>query len=159
MDQMSFSGGLPYRTKRNQTRREKFLAEMDKVIPWRRLEKRIEPFYRKSGGRPHYPLPVMLRIHLMQHWYGLSDPAMEDALYEITSMRQFAGLSLSTGRIPDETTILNFRHLLEKHQLVQALFDEVRAGRGPGNGLGLDARIQRGAGPRQSRRDDPHRDT
>ena len=125
MDQMSFSDA-EYRTKRKQTRREKFLAEMDKVIPWRRLEKRIEPFYRKTGGRPPYPLPVMLRIHLMQHWYGLSDPAMEDALYEITSMRQFAGLSLSTSRIPDETTILNFRHLLEKHQLGQALFDEVR---------------------------------
>lgn len=126
MDQMSFSDA-EYRTKRKQTRREKFLAEMDKVIPWRRLEKRIEPFYRKSGGRPPYPLSVMLRIHLMQHWYGLSDPAMEDALYEITSMRQFAGLSLSTGCIPDETTILNFRHLLEAHQLGQALFDEVRS--------------------------------
>jgi len=126
MDQMSFSDA-EYRTKRKQTRREKFLAEMDKVIPWRRLEKRIEPFYRKSGGRPPYPLPVMLRIHLMQHWYGMSDPAMEDALYEITSMCQFAGLSLSTGRIPDETTILNFRHLLEEHQLGQALFDEVHS--------------------------------
>ena len=100
MDQMSFSDA-EYRTKRKQTRREKFLAEMDEVIPWGRLEKRIEPFYRKTGGRPPYPLRVMLRIHLMQHWYGLSDPAMEDALYEITSMRQFAGLSLSTGRIPD----------------------------------------------------------
>ena len=126
MDQMSFSDA-EYRTKRKQTRGEKFLAEMDKVIPWRRLEKRIEPFYRKTGGRPPYPLSVMLRIHLMQHWYGLSDPAMEDALYEITSMRQFAGLSLSSGRIPDETTILNLRHLLEEHQLGQALFDEVRS--------------------------------
>ena len=120
MDQMSFSD-VEYRTKRKQTRREKFLAEMDMVIPWQRLEARLEPFYRKTGGRPPYPLSVMLRIHLMQHWYGLSDPAMEDALYEITSMRQFAGLSLSTGRIPDETTILNFRHLLEKHQLGQRL--------------------------------------
>jgi IS5 family transposase len=125
MDQMSFSDA-EYGTKRKQTRREKFLAEMDQVIPWQRLGKRIEPFYRKTGGRPPYPLSVMLRIHLMQHWYGLSDPAMEDALYEITSMRQFAGLSLSTGRIPDETTILNFRHLLEEHQLGQALFNEVR---------------------------------
>ena len=123
---MSFSDA-EYCTKRKQTRREKFLAEMDKVIPWRRLEERIEPFYRKTGGRPPYPLSVMLRVHLMQHWYGLSDPAMEDALYEITSMRQFAGLSLSTGRIPDETTILNFRHLLEAHQLGQALFEEVRS--------------------------------
>lgn len=122
---MSFSDA-EYRSKRKQTRREKFLTEMDKVIPWRRLEARIEPFYRKTGGRPPYALSVMLRIHLMQHWYGLSDPAMEDALYEITSMRQFAGLSLSTGRIPDETTILNFRHLLEQHALGQALFDEVR---------------------------------
>lgn len=125
MEQMSFSDA-EYHAKRRQTRREKFLAEMDKVIPWSRLEKRIEPFYRKTGGRPPYPLSVMLRVHLMQHWYGLSDPGMEDALYEITSMRQFAGLSLSSGRIPDETTILNFRRLLEEHQLGQALFDEVR---------------------------------
>jgi len=124
MDQMSFSDA-EYRTKRKQTRREKFLAEMDQVIPWQRLEKRIAPFYRKTGGRPPYPLSVMLRIHLMQQWYGVSDPAMEDALYEITSMRQFAGLSLSNGRIPDETAILHFRHLLEEHQLGQALFDEV----------------------------------
>ena len=88
MDQMSFSDA-EYRIRRKQTRREKFLAEMDNVSPWRRLEKRIEPFYRKTGGRPPYPLSVMLRIHLMQHWYGLSDPAIEDALYEITSMRRF----------------------------------------------------------------------
>jgi IS5 family transposase len=83
----------------------------------------------------------MLRIHLLQQWYGLSDPAAEDALYEITSMRQFAGLSLARDRIPDESTILQFRHLLEKHQLTEALFSEV-------NGYLEDkGRIDRGRPP------------
>lgn len=127
MDQLSFSDA-EYTGKRKQTRREKFLNEMDKAIPWERLEAQIEPYYPKAGdGRQPYNLPIMLRIHFMQHWYGISDPAMEDALYEITSMRRFAGLSLSRGSIPDETTILNFRHLLERHQLGNCLFDEVAA--------------------------------
>lgn len=98
---------------------------MESLIPWQRLETRIESFYPKNGrGRQPYPLMVMLRIHCMQLFYNLSDPAMEDALYEIESMRNFAGLTLS-DRIPDETTILNFRHLLEKHQLGRKLFEEI----------------------------------
>lgn len=84
-------------------------------------------YYRKIGGCPLYPLSVMVRIQLMRNWCGLSDPAMENALYEITSMHHLASLSLSKGRIPDETTMLHFRHLLEQHQLGQALFDEVRS--------------------------------
>lgn len=116
MDQMSFGDG-EYASKRKRTRRETFLAEMEQVIPWTILLNLIEPFYPKAGnGRPPYPLRVMLKVHLMQNWFGLSDPAMEEALYEIASMRQFAGLSL-TKPIPDETTILNFRRLLETYEL------------------------------------------
>lgn len=116
MDQMSFGDG-EYASKRKRTRRETFLAEMEQVIPWTVLLNVIEPFYPKAGnGRPPYPLKVMLEVHLMQNWFGLSDPAMEEALYEIASMRQFAGLSL-TKPIPDETTILNFRRLLETYEL------------------------------------------
>ena len=125
MDQLSFSDA-EYSGKRKQTRRERFLAEMEQVIPWRRLERLVEPHYPKAGnGRRPFPLATMLRIHLLQQWYGLSDPAAEDALYEITSMRQFTGLSLARDRIPDESTILQFRHLLERHQLAEALFAEV----------------------------------
>lgn len=116
MDQMSFGDG-EYASKRKRTRRETFLAEMEQVIPWTILLNLIEPVYSKAGnGRRPYPLKVMLEIHLMQNWFGLSDPAMEGALYEIASMRQFAGLSL-TKPIPDETTILNFRRLLETYEL------------------------------------------
>ena len=98
---------------------------MKKLVPWHRLISIIEPFYPKHGnGRPPYPLGVMTRIHCFQQWYSLSDEGMEDALYEIASIRLFAGLSLDKS-IPDRTTIMNFRHLLEKHQLGRAIFDEV----------------------------------
>ena len=124
--QLSFAD-TEFTQKRRQTKKEKFLARMDKLIPWERLEKVIEPHYPKAGnGRRPYPLPVMLRIHCLQQWYNLSDPAMEDALYEISSMRLFAGLSLDNP-IPDETTVMNFRHLLEKHHLSHRIFDEVKA--------------------------------
>ncbi|CAN8142255.1 Rac prophage; IS5 transposase and trans-activator [uncultured Thiomicrorhabdus sp.] len=113
------------RTKKRQTRKEKFLGRMEKLMPWKRFEAIIEPYYPKAGnGRRPYPLKVMLRIHCMQNWYNLSDEAMEDALYEIASMRQFAGLSLNQA-IPDSCTMMNFRHLLEKHQLSRKIFDEV----------------------------------
>ena len=109
-----------YAGKRKQTRKELFLIEMDQVVPWKGLIALIEPHYPKGeGGRPAYPLMAMLRIHLMQNWFGYSDPAMEEALYETTILRQFAGLSLE--RIPDETTILNFRRLLEKHELAAGI--------------------------------------
>jgi IS5 family transposase len=122
MDQITFSEA-EYDQKRRKTRREKFLEQMDMLIPWKQLEKRIKRHYPKNGnGRQPYPLSVMLRIHCMQLFYNLSDPAMEDALYEIESMRRFAGLRLS-GKLPDETTILNFRHLLERHNLGKKLFD------------------------------------
>jgi len=106
------------------TRRERFLAEMDAVIPWARLAALIEPYYPKAGnGTQPMPLERMLRIYFMQQWYALSDPAMEDALYEIESMRRFAGLELADDAMPDETTILKFRHLLEKHGLTAKMMN------------------------------------
>ncbi|MFP7891522.1 MULTISPECIES: IS5 family transposase [Pseudomonas] len=119
MKQMTFADA-EYAGKRKQTRKELFLSEMDQVVPWKGLIALIEPHYPKGdGGRPAYPLMAMLRVHLMQNWFGYSDPAMEEALYETTILRQFAGLSLE--RIPDETTILNFRRLLEKHELAAGI--------------------------------------
>jgi IS5 family transposase len=119
MKQMTFADA-EYAGKRKQTRKELFLIEMDQVMPWTGLVALIEPHYPKGeGGRPAYPLMAMLRVHLMQNWFGYSDPAMEEALYETTILRQFAGLSLE--RIPDETTILNFRRLLEKHELAAGI--------------------------------------
>ena len=124
MDQITFSEA-EYQTKKRKTRREIFLERMDKLIPWKQLEKKVARYYPKGqNGRPPYPLSAMLRVHCMQLFYNLSDPAMEDALYEIESMRRFAGLRLA-DRLPDETTILNFRHFLERHGLAKVLFKEV----------------------------------
>jgi IS5 family transposase len=124
--QGSFAELDGFRKQRKVTRRESFLAEMERVVPWWRLEALIAPHYPRAGnGRKPYPLGVMLRIHLLQHWYGYSDPAMEDALHDIPSLRRFAGLDAGESRMPDETTILNFRHLLEAHQLAESLFQEV----------------------------------
>ena len=126
MTQLTF-GDLEYSGKRKRTRREIFLAEMEQVVPWESLLALIEPHYPKAGrGRRPYPLTTMLRIHLMQNWFGLSDPGMEEALYEIVPMRQFAQLPL-TGALPDETTVLNFRRLLEAHQLAPKLLEAVNA--------------------------------
>jgi IS5 family transposase len=126
MSQMSF-GDAEYAGKRKKTRREVFLEEMDQVVPWKSLLALIEPLYPLAGrGRHPYPLETMLRVHLMQNWFGLSDPAMEEALYEITPMRSFAGLSL-TKAIPDETTVLNFRHLLEANDLAPEILRRVNA--------------------------------
>ncbi|MBW8192049.1 IS5 family transposase [Neiella marina] len=114
-----------FQKKRRKTRKEIFLERMELIIPWGRLEAVIEPYYPKAGnGRRPYPLATMLRIHLLQQWYNLSDPAAEDALYEVASMRLFARLSLDKP-IPDHTTIMNFRHLLERHQLGREIFEEI----------------------------------
>ncbi len=126
MSQLSF-GDAEYAGKGKKTRREVFLEEMEQVVPWKSLLSLIEPMYPEAGrGRHPYPLETMLRVHLMQNWFGLSDPAMEEALYEITPMRGFAGLSLSKP-IPDETTILNFRHLLEEYELAPEILRRVNA--------------------------------
>jgi len=127
MSQISFSDA-EYAGKRKKTRREVFLEEMELVVPWKALLRVIEPFYPVAGrGRRPYPLETMLRVHLMQNWFALSDPAMEEALYEIASLRNFAGLALSEP-IPDETTIiLNFRHLLEEYDLAEDILKQVNA--------------------------------
>jgi IS5 family transposase len=110
------------------TRRAAFLAEMDRIVPWRRLCALIAPYYPKPGnGRPPIPLERMLRIHFLQHWFNLSDPAAEEALYESPTMRAFAGVDLGAEPAPDETTICRFRHLLEAHDLAALIFDEVLA--------------------------------
>ena len=104
-----------------------FLERVDGPIPWQRLEECIRPAYPKAGkGRLPYPLAVMLRIHCVQLFYNLSDPGMEDLLYEAESVRRFVGLSLAEAQ-PDETTILNFRHLLEQYELGKGLFEEINA--------------------------------
>lgn len=126
MDQISFADA-EYAGKRKKTRREVFLEEMELVVPWNGLLKLIEPHYPSARrGRRPYALNCMLRVHLMQNWFALSDPAMEEALYEIGSLRSFAGLSLAEA-IPDETTILNFRHLLEENDLAEDILKLVNA--------------------------------
>jgi IS5 family transposase len=109
------------------TRRERFLAEMDMVIPWPRLIALIEPYYPKAGrGRQPHELERMLRIYFLQQWFNLSDPQAEDAIYDSESMRRFARVELGEDGIPDETTILRFRHLLEKHRLTAVIFEAVK---------------------------------
>ena len=112
--------------KRKQTRREIFLAEMEQVVPWQQLLGLIAPHYPVSGrpGRQPYALATMLRIHLLQQWYALSDPAMEEALHEIPTLRRFAQLG-GLDNVPDETTILNFRRLLETHGLAARMLEAV----------------------------------
>ena len=111
---------------RKPTRRDAFLAEMQTIVPWDRLVALIEPYYPKPGnGRPPVGLERMLRIHLLQHWFNLADAACEEALYDSAALRAFAGIDLGREPVPDATTILKFRHLLERHHLGQALFAEV----------------------------------
>jgi transposase, IS5 family len=111
------------------TRRAQFLAEMEQVVPWTQLCALIQPVYPKGGsgegGRPPVPLERMLRIYLLQLWFNLSDPAVEEALYDSAAMRSFARVDLGREPAPDETTVCKFRHLLEKHKLGEALFKAV----------------------------------
>ena len=126
-DQLSFAS-LDFVAKKKRTKRDVFLAEMAKAVPWARLEALIEPHYPKmgpKGGRRPFRLAAMLRVYCLQQWYNLSDPGAEEALYDIQSMRAFCGLELGRDAIPDETTILNFRHLLERHDLTKAIFTAV----------------------------------
>ena len=111
---------------RKPTRRDAFLAEMQTLVPWSALCAVIEPHYPKRGnGRPPIGLERMLRIHLLQHWFNLPDLACEEALYDSAALRAFVGIDLGREPVPDATTILKFRHLLEKHQLGEAIFAEV----------------------------------
>jgi IS5 family transposase len=114
---------------RKATRRDVFLAEMDKVVPWAQLCAVIEPFYpkeRADGGRRPVGLERMLRIHFLQQWYALSDPAVEEALYDSAAMRRFVGIDLGRESAPDETTVCKFRHLLERNGLANKLFSAVK---------------------------------
>jgi len=117
-----------YGAKKKQTRRDKFLGEMERVVPWGRLVERLKPLYPAGArGRPPVGLERMLRVYFLQQWYGLADEALEDALYDSQALRGFAGIELNCDPVPDATTILHFRHWLERHDLTQALFDEVGA--------------------------------
>lgn len=108
--------GLNLSTKK--TRKREFLDEMDRVVPWSALVQIVEPHSpRAKTGRPPFAIETMLRIHYLQQWFGLSDPAMEEALHDVPLYREFAGLGDGVSRLPDETTILRFRHLLEAHDL------------------------------------------
>jgi len=126
MNRPSFAS-LAYDHKKKRTRREKFLGEMDQGIPWGARLNILRKHYPKAGnGRQPMPLERMLRIYSLQQWYGLSDPGVEDALYDIESMRHFAGIDLASDAVPDETTILNFRHLLERHKLTEKIFERTK---------------------------------
>lgn len=125
-EQRTFAG-LAWSAKKKVTRRERFLAEMNAVLPWAALRDLIAPHYPTAGrGRPPMPLDTMLRIHFVQQWFDLSDPAAEDALYDSEAIRRFVGVELSDDAIPDETTILHFRHFLDQHQLTAQIFAVVR---------------------------------
>ena len=108
------------------TRRAEFLTQMEIVVPWRELVSEIEPFYPKAGnGRPPVGLERMLRMYFLQQWFNLSDPAVEEALYDSNAMRHFVGIDLGREPVPDETTVLKFRHLLERHGLGARIFARV----------------------------------
>ena len=114
---------------RKVTRREKFLSEMDRVVPWKDLCAVVAPFYPKGSsgaGRPPVGLERMLRIYFLQQWFNLSDPAVEEALYDSASMRAFVDIDLGRESAPDETTVCKFRHLLEKHALGGQIFEATR---------------------------------
>src|SRR6202049_4124145 len=108
------------------TRREVFLEEMEQVVPWRELCALIEPHYPKPGnGRPPVGVERMLRMYFLQQWFNLSDPAVEEALYDSPVMRRFAGVDLGREPVPDETTVCKFRHLLEAHALGARMLEQV----------------------------------
>ena len=123
MSQLSFAS-LPL--KNIKIRAQKFLDEMDQIIPWEKLMNIIYPHYPKAGnGRRPMNLLMMIKIYCLQQWYNLSDPAMEEAIYDRISFQRFLKLDLMIDRVPDETTILKFRHLLEKHNITSQIFSTI----------------------------------
>jgi len=125
--QLSFAHS-EYAAKKKVTRRERFLGEMETVVPWARLCAVIAPYYPPGQrGRPPMGIERMLRMYFLQQWYGLADEALEDALYDSQALRTFAGIDLCVEAVPDATTLLKFRHLLEAHDLTQQIFAEVGA--------------------------------
>lgn len=128
MERQASFAGTEYAGKKKTTRREKFLGEMEAVVPWARLCELVAPHYPKGErGRPPVGLERMLRLYFLQQWYALADEALEDALYDSHALRNFAGLDLGHDAIPDATTLLKFRRLLEQYDLTPKLFAEVRA--------------------------------
>ena len=124
---MSFAQS-EYAGKKKVTRRERFLGEMERVVPWARLCGIIEPYHTKGErGRPPIGIERMLRIYCLQQWYALADEALEDARYDSQVMRTFAGIDLSVEPVPDATTLLKFSHILEEHELTARIFAEVGA--------------------------------
>jgi IS5 family transposase len=126
MQQLTLAHQADFQRYTKKTRREQFLEEMDAVMPWSELLALVAPYY-SSGetGRKPVGLEIMLRVYFLQQWFALSDPAAEDALYESAVLRRFAGIDLGRAPAPDETTILNFRHLLEEHDLCGQMLDAV----------------------------------
>lgn len=126
--QISFAQS-EYAKKKKRTRREAFLEKMEQVVPWSRLMAVIEPYYPKAGrrGRPPIGLERMLRMYFVQQWYGLADEAVEDAIYDSQALRNFMDIDLGRHSVPDATTLMGFRHLLEAHDLTQALLVEINA--------------------------------
>jgi len=125
--QPSFSQA-EFAAKKKTTRREKFLARMEELIPWAKLLAVLEPFYPKGQrGRPPIGLERMLRVYFLQQWYGLADEALEDALYDSHALQGFARIDLAAEGVPDATTLLKFRRLLETHDLCKGLFAAINA--------------------------------
>lgn len=147
MKQSTFAMAAGFERYGRPTRRAEFLAAMDVVVPWADLVRLIEPHYPKPGnGRPPVGLERMLRIYFLQQWFNLSDPAVEDALYDSLAMRGFVGIDLGREPVPDETTVCKFRHLLERHELGRPMLTEVNAylashGMKVGTGTIVDATI------------------
>ncbi|MBB3332782.1 IS5 family transposase [Halomonas campaniensis] len=130
MKQVSFAQA-EYQNKKKVTRRERFLTQMEALVPWQRLIDALSPSYFPNAagkrGRPPIGLERMLRIYFLQQWYALADEALEDAIYDSQAMRDFVGIDLAIESVPDATTLLRFRHLLEKHALTQRIFEEINA--------------------------------
>jgi len=123
---MAADQNAQYERYRKPTKRDVFLATMEQIVPWAALCEVIEPHYPKAGnGRPPVGLERMLRMYFVQHWFNLADGACEDALLDSTALRRFVGIDLGCERVPDATTLLHFRHLLDRHKLGQALFAKV----------------------------------
>ena len=126
MNQQTFSSQGVFERYGRKSRRELFLDEMEQVVPWATLAPLVEPHYAKAGnGRQPVGLSIMLRIHFAQQWFNLSDPGVEEALYDSAALRRFAGVDLGRAAAPDETTICRFRHLLERHQLGGEMLERV----------------------------------
>jgi IS5 family transposase len=126
MKQQTFAGS-EFEQYRKVTRKEAFLKRMDEILPWTELKELIEPFYPKAEGAGRKPIGIirMLKIYFLQHWFQLSDPGAEEGLYDSRAFREFVGIDLGTEPVPDETTILKFRHLLEKNKLGEQIFGTI----------------------------------